>query len=258
MIYKINQLLVLFFAAYLFSFTCASAEEPRVKPVIVIDPGHGGEELGAMGTARLMKKEIVLDISQKLASLIRQRLRAIVRLTRDKDINLSLSDRTKFANDLHAELFISVHANASENKQVKGIETYYLDNTNDRSSIRLAERENFVVGGIKNNSDLGIIISDLIQSGKMDDSKKLAKSVQGNLISRISKAYSGMNDLGVKKAPFYVLVGAHMPCILVEVSFIDNDLEGKRLATEKYRGMIAESIFEGIVDYYEDKLNVSQ
>lgn len=220
------------------------------RPVIVIDPGHGGTEEGAHGLGGVLEKDVVLTISMLLDELLRERLRARTVLTRTSDMVVSLADRTKIANENNADLFISVHANASEYKTAHGIETYYLDNTNDRSSLKLAERENqsaLISGG----SDLDFIMSDLIQNVKLDDSISLAHHIQGALYGTVSRYYKGVKNLGVKKAPFYVLVGAHMPCVLVEVSFIDHPIEGERLSTKRYQKLVALALYEGVRNYFE-------
>lgn len=214
------------------------------KQIIVLDPGHGGEDEGAIGVEGLQEKDVVLEIAFFLQELLEERLQATVVLTREKDLTLSLEDRMKFANAKNASLFVSIHANASPRKNVSGIETYYLDNTNDKSSMRLAHIEN--QGGGANEDELSFVISDFIQGAKMDDSISLAHHVQKELISLLGRYYRRVNDLGVKRAPFMVLVGAHMPCILVEVAFIDQAEEGKRLADRRYQRLIAEGLFRGI------------
>ena len=214
---------------------------------VVIDPGHGGEDLGAKGLSGYSEKDIVLSISLLLKEMIEEDLGAKVVLTRVEDVSLSLKERTEIANNEKADLFISIHANASPNKRASGIETYFLDNTNDRSSLKLAKRENEVHGGM--DSDLQFIISDLIQSAKLDDSITLAHVLQEALVEEMKGAYEDVKDLGVKKAPFYVLVGAHMPCALVEVSFIDHEVEGRRLISAEYQLKLAESLFNGVRDY---------
>jgi len=229
-----------------------TSENTLHRPLIVIDPGHGGEELGATGVRNVLEKDVVLNISLYLEELLRERLRAKTVLTRTKDTTLSLADRTKIANDQGADLFISVHANASEYKNVKGIETYYLDNTDDKSSLKLATRENASLQ--RSGTDLGFIISDFIQSAKLDESISLAHHLQKGLNQSLSRYYEGIKDLGVKKAPFYVLVGAHMPCVLVEVSFIDHPSEGARLITQRYQRIAALGIYQGIKDYFEQRV----
>lgn len=219
------------------------------RPIIVIDPGHGGEELGAQGVGGILEKDVVLTIALYLEELLRDRLRADVILTRRTDLTMSLADRTKFANDQQADLFISIHANASELKNAHGIETYYLDNTNDKSSLKLAARENLSAAGPA--GDLDFMISDLIQTGKLDDSISLAHYLNDSLISTLGRYYEGIKNLGVKKAPFFVLVGAHMPCSLTEISFIDNPVEGKRLGDSRYQRLIAQGLYSGVRSFFE-------
>lgn len=223
---------------------------PR-QPVVVIDPGHGGEEDGAHGRNKVLEKEIVLNISLMLEEHLRKRLKVKTVLTRVRDVTVELSERTQLANQHEADLFISIHANASPSKKMSGVETYYLDNTNDRSSLRLAEREN--ASSQQQLSDLGFMLSDLIQNAKLEDSISLAHYVQDALMKDISVKYPDTKNLGVKKAPFFVLVGAHMPCVLAEVSFIDHKIQGPRLATREYQQIIAESLFKAIINYFEQR-----
>lgn len=232
-------------------FSKPDNEKAFKQPLIVIDPGHGGTEQGAIGVEGVMEKDVVLNISLMLEELLQERLHAKTIVTRRDDRTLSLADRTKIANDNAADLFVSVHANASEYKNLKGIETYYLDNSNDKAALKLAARENASLG--KSIDDLSFIISDFIQSVKLDDSIALAHNLQSGLHSNLSRYYKDIRDLGVKKAPFYVLVGAHMPCALVEVSFIDNPEEGKQLITKRYQRLAALGIFQGLQKYFEHR-----
>ena len=196
---------------------------------------------------------MVLQISLYLDQLIRERLRARTVLTRSTDVFIPLADRTRIANDKNADLFISIHANASEYKTASGVETYYLDNTNDKSSLRLAERENTSLEfgkGAGKDIDVSFMLSDLIQSAKLDDSISLAHELQQSLYTTLARYYHEVDNLGVKKAPFYVLVGAHMPCVLVEVSFIDHPLEGRRLTDKRYQRLIALSLYQGVRKFF--------
>lgn len=229
-----------------------SSASPVKRPVIVIDPGHGGKEEGAHGVDGTFEKDITLNIAMLVDEMLRERLRAQTLLTRARDIDLPLAERTKIANDHNADLFISIHTNASEYKTATGIETYYLDNTDDKSSLKLAERENASVAR-ESSGDLGFMVSDLIQNAKQPDSIALAHKIQESLHKTLGRYYKGVKDLGVKKAPFYVLVGAHMPCILVEVSFIDHPVEGPRLVSRRYQKLVALSLYEGIRAYFEGR-----
>ena len=221
------------------------------RALIVIDAGHGGEDLGALGQDNVQEKDVVLNIALFLDELLRERLRARTVLTRGRDIFIPLPERTKIANDNQADLFISIHANASVYKTARGIETYYLDNTNDKSSLKLAERENASLSFSGHQmGDLGFIMSDLIQNQKIDDSITLAHHIQDSMVGTLGRYYPDVKDLGVKKAPFFVLVGAHMPCVLAEVSFIDHPEEGRRLVDKRYQKLIAESMYRAVRDFF--------
>jgi N-acetylmuramoyl-L-alanine amidase len=230
----------------------AVAARPRGREKIVLDPGHGGSDPGAQGYA--VEKEVTLAIARNLAGLLRERLGADVVLTRGHDATLPLAARTARANAEGADLFVSIHANASPSRRLHGIETYYLNNTNDRGSIRLAAMENGLdlITHARRGADLRYILSDLVQVGKMEESIALATAVQRGLVAHLSTRFPGVADLGVKRGPFYVLVGAYMPCVLVETSFLTHPAEGRRLATAPYRVAVAEGIYQGIDRFLAD------
>ena len=237
-----------------------TAPTPRPVPAvpssaalkIVIDPGHGGQDPGAHGYA--VEKDVTLDISTRLARLLRERLGANPILTRARDATLSLAARTARANQERADLFVSIHANASPRSELHGIETYYLNNTADHATIRLAAMENGLapMGPMPARADLRYILSDLVQVGKMEESVALASAVHRGLVGHLRERYGEINDLGVKRGPFYVLVGAFMPCVLVETSFLTHPTEGRRLADEAYRAAIAEGLYAGIARFVAD------
>jgi N-acetylmuramoyl-L-alanine amidase len=198
---------------------------------------------------------VVLLIAKRAAALIEQRGNFSVFLTRESDVALPLSERTRLANERGAVLFVSLHTNASTDHRPRGLATYYLDNADDAASRALAERENALVSlaGNREDSDLALMLSSLVQASKMEDSVVLAHSVHQS-INRSVRAPnrwqgSGLRDLGVKKAPFFVLVGAHMPCVLLELFFIDNRDDAALLAEEQFREMIARGIADGIEDF---------
>jgi N-acetylmuramoyl-L-alanine amidase len=224
----------------------------RNRPKIVLDPGHGGDDPGAQGYA--IEKEITLDLARRLARLLRTRLHAEVVLTRDDDQTLALKERTARANAEDADLFVSIHANANETGRLRGIETYYLDNSTDRGTLRLAKLENGLdlLRPKNGEASLRYILSDLVQVGKLDDSVRLARSLQRGLVDRLRPRYSGIVDLGVKRGPFYVLVGAYMPCVLVETAFLTHPVEGRRLAREDYRDQVALGLYAGIARFVAD------
>jgi len=215
---------------------------------IVIDPGHGGTDPGAPGYYKnIWEKDIVLKISQKLAKTLRDRLKCTVILTRSTDKRLSLEERTAIANTQRADLFISVHINAAKNRRLRGIETYILNLATDDQAISVAARENAT--SKKNISDLEFILSDLMKNTKIEESTRLANVVQNSLVKGMKKKYSDINNLGVKQAPFYVLLGARMPSILIETSFISNKTECKRLMNDKYQTTLSNSIADGVEKY---------
>jgi N-acetylmuramoyl-L-alanine amidase len=219
---------------------------------IVLDPGHGGKDPGAIGAGGIAEKDIVLSIAKKLAAKLRKDLRVDVVLTRKDDRFVALEDRTALANAENADLFISLHMNASENTEAKGIETYYLDNTTDEAAIRLAARENST--SRRNISDLQFILSDMTQNMKLEDSITLAHRLQGSLVGTMAKTMDDVRDLGVKKALFHVLVGARMPSVLVEMFFITNRSEGRAMSRESYQDAMVEALFEGIQKYGQSNL----
>ena len=230
----------------------------KVPPVgirkIVLDPGHGGKDTGAIGIGGLTEKEIVLSLAKKLARKLTKEMGVEVVLTRKDDSFIHLPDRTAIANAENADLFISLHTNASPHRHARGIETYYLDNTDDEASLRLAARENGI--SRKNVSDIQFILSDLIQNYKLEDSIGLAHHLQSSLVSHMEQRYGGMKDLGVKKAGFYVLVGAKMPSVLVEILFITHSIEGRQLGKSAYQDAIVDALYQGIKKYRDSSLVV--
>ena len=218
---------------------------------IVIDPGHGGKDPGAVGYLKnVYEKDITLNIAKRLADKIRTDLGCEVILTRSSDRSLSLEERTAFANTQNADLFISVHVNAHRNPKAYGIETYYLNLATDDESIRVAARENAT--SEKNISDLESILSDLMQNAKINESSRLATYVQRSMYGHMKSKYAYVKNNGVKKAPFYVLLGAQMPAILVETSFISNSRECKRLINPTYQDHLCDSIVTGIRNYIKE------
>ncbi len=216
---------------------------------IVIDPGHGGKDPGAVGYYRgVLEKNVTLELSRRVAKKLRQKIGCEVLLTRDEDKFLSLEERTAIANTKRADIFISIHANAHPNKRVSGVETYFLNLATDNESIRVAARENAT--SAKNISDLEVILNDLMNNAKINESTALADQVQRAMVSHLSGRYP-VRDNGVKQAPFYVLLGAEMPCILVETAFISNPKECKRLNTAAYQESVADAIVKGVENYID-------
>jgi N-acetylmuramoyl-L-alanine amidase len=201
---------------------------------IVIDPGHGGHDPGAVGPRGLYEKDVVLDIALKLKKILLGDPRNEVFLTRETDVFIPLEERTVIANKKNADLFVSIHANASPRRKTNGIETYLLNWTDDEEAMRVAARENQIslkkMKEMNRKMDvLDIIMSDLMRQNKRDESIKLAHHIQNSIISTLDNGNKNVLDLGVKQALFYVLFGARMPSVLVEVSFISNPEEEKLL-----------------------------
>jgi N-acetylmuramoyl-L-alanine amidase len=218
---------------------------------IVLDPGHGGKDPGAIGhTKGVYEKDINLQIAQKLAEKLRKELKCEVLLTRTGDTYLALEERTQFANQHKADLFISIHTNAAMNRNAHGIETYFLNLATDEESIAVAARENAT--STKNISDLQTILNDLMQNAKINESSRLASYVQRGMVTSVRPHYSDISDKGVKQAPFYVLLGAQMPSILIETGFITNPRECQRLTTPQYQNRLADGILDGIRRYIQD------
>jgi len=215
---------------------------------IVIDPGHGGKDPGAIGVDGIKEKEVVLSVALNLAEYLKQDGYAVY-LTRDKDVFLSLEERTARANSLEADLFISIHANANRNKKLMGIETYYLNFAVSAEEMEVAARENAT--SQKSIGELQKLIRKIMLDSKIKESRDFASAVHRQLVSAI-KAHYPTNDLGVKKAPFYVLIGAQMPAVLLEVSFVSNKIEARRLAETNYKTMLALGIKRGIITYGQD------
>jgi N-acetylmuramoyl-L-alanine amidase len=194
----------------------------------------------------VLEKNVTLELSRRLAKKLRRKIGCEVLLTRDEDKFLSLEERTAIANTKRADIFISIHANAHPNKRVSGVETYFLNLATDNESIRVAARENAT--SAKNISDLEMILNDLMNNAKINESTALADQVQRAMVSHLNGRYR-VRDNGVKQAPFYVLLGAEMPCILVEIAFISNPKECKRLNTAAYQESVADAIAKGVENY---------
>jgi len=219
---------------------------------IIIDPGHGGRDYGAPGYYKgVHEKDIVLQISRRLAKMIRKELKYQVFLTRDSDKYLTLEERTAIANTKNADLFISIHTNSHKDRRAYGIETYFLNLATDDEAIRVAAMENAT--STKNISDLQTILYDLMQNAKINESSRLAGYVQVSVVNHLKrKRYGRIKDKGVKQAPFYVLIGAQMPAILFETSFISNPRECKRLVNPKFQQRLCEAIVLGIKKYIRE------
>jgi N-acetylmuramoyl-L-alanine amidase len=218
-------------------------------PLIVLDPGHGGNQEGANSPAGMKEKQLSLDLALKVKTALEQTLHARVRLTREKDVLLQLPDRVKFANDQKPDLFVSIHANSMPTKKLRlntsGIETYFLNAAASGEDARkVAARENaeFPQAAKGGGGDtLSFILADLQRSETHADSSRLAYAVHERLI-----AATGALDRGVQQAPFYVLMGLDAPAVLVEVGFISHPEEGAKLADAEYQAKLAQAIADGV------------
>ena len=218
---------------------------------IVIDPGHGGKDYGAPGCIKgVHEKKIVLQIAQRLEKMIKKQLKCDTIMTRSADVYLSLEERTAIANTQNADLFVSIHTNASPDRRAYGVETYILNLATDDEAIRVAAMENAT--SAKNISDLDSILQDLMQNTKVNESARLASYVQDGMDNQLKKKYDSIRNKGIKQAPFYVLLGAEMPSILVETSFISNPRECKRLTNAHYQNLICQGIVDGIKRYMKE------
>ncbi len=213
---------------------------------IVIDPGHGGKDPGATAFG-LQEKDIVLQVSKKLAEILRQRYGYEVSLTREDDTFHDLEERTAIANTRQADLFLSIHVNAHPSPKVRGIETFFLNLATNEEAMRVAARENATSS--HNISDMQNILADLMKNSKIQESSRLAEFVQDNMVQGLRQAKYTTKSLGVKQAPFYVLLGAQMPAVLAEISFVSHPEEAELLRQDAYLERIAQQIAAGVAAY---------
>jgi N-acetylmuramoyl-L-alanine amidase len=214
---------------------------------IVIDAGHGGHDTGTIGPNGVMEKDIVLDVALKLGKLLEDRLGAEVVYTRDDDTFIPLETRTAIANKEGADLFISIHANSSSDPTARGIETYYLNFTSSADALEVAARENAVSD--KSIHELQDLVKKIALKEKIEESREFAMDVQKSLYGGLVAKSPGLHDRGVKKAPFIVLIGANMPSILAEISFVSNPIDERKLRASEYRQRVADCLFRGISRY---------
>src|SRR5467141_842802 len=223
---------------------------------IVIDAGHGGHVTGTIGPTGLMEKDLCLDVALRLGKIIEQRLPgANVIYTRSDDSFVPLEERTNIANQAKADLFISIHANSSRDHAARGIETYYLNLKGSAEAMEVAARENATAqGGVHELQDL---VMKIARTEKIDESKELAEDIQDSLSKRIQKSNKPMKNRGVRKAPFVVLIGADMPSILTEISFLSNPADEQMLKKPEQRQKVAEGLYQGVVSYLESMNSVT-
>jgi N-acetylmuramoyl-L-alanine amidase len=214
---------------------------------IVIDAGHGGHDSGTLGVDGIEEKDVVLDVALRLGKLLHDRLGAEIIYTRSDDTFIPLETRTAIANKAQADLFLSIHANSSSDASARGVETYYLNFTTDPTALDVAARENAVSDqSIHQLSDL---VKKIALKDKIAESREFASDVEGSLYAGLQKGNPGLKDRGVKKAPFVVLIGANMPSILAEISFVTNPKDAEQLRQPEYRERVAESLYKGVARY---------
>jgi N-acetylmuramoyl-L-alanine amidase len=223
---------------------------------IVIDAGHGGHDTGTIGPTGLMEKDLCLDVALRLGKIIKQRLPgAEVVFTRSDDSFIPLEERTAIANEAHADLFISIHANSSQDHGARGIETYYLNLKGSPEAMEVAARENAVANvGIHDLEDL---VKKITRNEKIDESKEFAEDIQASLSQRVQKANKTVKNRGVRKAPFVVLIGADMPSILTEISFLSNPADEQLLKQPENRQRVAEGLYQGVASYLQSLNSVT-
>ncbi|MGZ4871484.1 MAG: N-acetylmuramoyl-L-alanine amidase [Candidatus Angelobacter sp.] len=214
---------------------------------IVVDAGHGGHDTGTIGPNGLEEKDLVLDVALKLGKLLEDKLGAEVVYTRDDDTFIPLETRTAIANKEQADLFISIHANSSGDPTARGVETYYLNFTSRADALEVAARENAV--SEKSIHELQDLVKKIALKEKIGESREFASDVQRSLYAGLSSRSPSLRNRGVKKAPFVVLIGANMPSILAEISFVSNPDDAKKLKTNDYRQRIADSLYKGVFRY---------
>jgi N-acetylmuramoyl-L-alanine amidase len=248
----VSYVLLLTSNAHPFFTPAKGVNKSHTLNTIVIDPGHGGEDTGAIGPSGIKEKDINLGIAKRLEKLISQKISAKIILTRTDDTFIPLEQRAIIANKNQADLFISIHANASYRKGASGVETYFLSfDASDEDAKRAADFENAVVsiGNNQDNNDKDIddlksILMDMAQTEFLKESSELAEIIQENLC-RIIKG----ENRGIKQAPFFVLAGAAMPAVLIEVGFLSNSSDEKRLTAKQTQEAIAEAIFKSIIRF---------
>lgn len=224
-----------------------SGQERASLRRIVVDPGHGGKDPGAVGPNGVLEKDVNLAMAKLLKAHLEKELGVEVILTRDRDIYLSLQERTAIANRRDADLFISLHANASPNRGAYGTETYFLNLARSEQAAAVAARENGTT--LKEVGDLEAILFDLMANAKINESSRLASEIQKALVSDLSRNFTNIKDLGVRQGPFHVLIGATMPSVLVEVAFISHPREEALLADRQFQDKSARAIARAVRNY---------
>jgi N-acetylmuramoyl-L-alanine amidase len=223
---------------------------------IVIDAGHGGHDTGTIGPTGLMEKDLCLDVALRLGKIVQQRLPgADVVFTRSDDTFVPLEERTRIANEAKADLFISIHANSSHDHAARGVETYYLNLKGSPDAMEVAARENAT--SQESVHDLEDLVKKIARSEKIDESREFAADIQQSLAKRIQKTNKTVKDRGVRRAPFVVLIGADMPSILTEISFLSNPADEQLLKKPEQRQKVAEGLYQGVASYLQSLNSVT-
>ncbi|MFQ5817428.1 MAG: N-acetylmuramoyl-L-alanine amidase [Terriglobia bacterium] len=216
---------------------------------IVLDPGHGGHDTGTIGPNGFMEKDLALDVARRLGKLLEEKLGAEVLYTREDDTFLPLENRSALANEKQADLFLSLHANYSRNRRIRGVETFYLNFTSDQEVLELAARENAL--SQKSVHELQDLVRKITRNEKIDESRELARALQVSLYQELRRASRTIQNRGVKQAPFVVLIGADMPSVLSEIAFLSNARDERLLKTSRWRQRVAQALFTGITNYLQ-------
>lgn len=217
---------------------------------IVIDPGHGGKDPGAVNRLLgLQEKEITLDIGKRLNAILNEHREFEIILTRPRDEYVPLEKRAAIANSNLGDIFVSIHTNSAPRLAARGVESYYLNVTADPWAMEVAALENAMSS--KSMADMRTILDQILQNSKISESRILSQFIQGSMVANLQRKYDAIADLGVKKAPFYVLLGAQMPSALVEVSFLSNRDEARRLGVPEYRQAVAAGLYLGIINFIQ-------
>jgi N-acetylmuramoyl-L-alanine amidase len=214
---------------------------------IVIDAGHGGHDSGTLGVDGIQEKDVVLEVALRLGKLLHERLGAQIVYTRSDDTFIPLEERTAMANKAQADLFLSIHANSSPDADARGVETYYLNFTSDATALDVAAREN--AASDQSVHQLGDLVKKIALKDKIAESRELAADVEQSLYGGLQRGNAGLKDRGVKKAPFVVLIGAKIPSILAEISFVSNAKDASQMRQPDYLQRIAESLYKGVAKY---------
>lgn len=217
---------------------------------IVIDPGHGGKDPGTINRRLdVQEKNITLDIGKRLNAILNEHAEFEIILTRCRDEYVPLEERAAIANSNQGDIFVSIHTNSAPRQTARGVESYYLNITADPRAMEVAAQENAMSS--KSMADMRNILNQILQNSKISESRILSQSIQRSMVANLKQKYDAIDDLGVKKAPFYVLLGAQMPSALIEVSFLSNLNEAKRLASPSYRQAVAAGLYLGIINFIQ-------